>query len=108
MDSNGIIILIVFLIIEIVVGAIVVYFVNRSLADKFHREQENKADNVLKLANEKSRSIELEAKDKSIKVLQEAEAELSRRRQDLAREEERLTKRRTELDNRIERLEQRE
>ena len=108
MEPNGIIILIVFLIIEIVVGAIVVYFVNRSLADKFHREQENKADNVLKLANEKSRSIELEAKDKSIKVLQEAEAELSRRRQDLAREEERLTKRRTELDNRIERLEQRE
>jgi ribonuclease Y len=108
MGSNGIIILIVFLIIEIVVGAVVVYFVNRALADKFHREQENKADNVLKLAIEKSRSIELEAKDKSIKILQEAEVELSRRRQDLAREEERLTKRRTELDNRIERLEQRE
>ena len=108
MGPNGTIILIVVLIIEIIVGAVVVYFVNRALADKFHREQENKADNVLKLANEKSRSIELEAKDKSIKILQEAEVELSRRRQDLAREEERLTKRRTELDNRIERLEQRE
>ncbi len=102
------IILVVFLFVILVVGALVVFFVTRSLAAKFRREQEARADNIVQMAIEKGKSIELEAKEKSLKVLQDADKELSHRRQELVREEERLTKRRIELDNRIERIEQRE
>jgi len=92
----------------ILLSAAVVYFVTRYLMKRFYREQQMRADNTVAVANEQARAIELEAKDKSLKVLQQAEAETLRRRGDLTKEEERLQKRRTEMDNRIERLEQRE
>lgn len=59
-------------------------------------------------ANEKAKSIELEARDKALKKLQESEQEANRVRSDLSREDERLQRKRSELDSRIERLEQRE
>lgn len=101
---------IILLIIVVDVAAVggVAYFVIRHLMKKFHREQEARADNVILMANEKSRRIELEAKDKAIKYMQEAESEAMRRRQEIAKEEERLQKRRADLDHRMERLEQRE
>lgn len=101
-----IIILIIAVDVAVVVG--VAYFIIRHLMKKFHREQESRADNVIQMANEKSRRIELEAKDKAIKYMQEAESEAMRRRQEIAKEEERLQKRRADLDHRMERLEQRE
>lgn len=59
-------------------------------------------------ANEKAKSIELEARDKALKKLQESEQEANRVRSDLSREDERLQRKRSELDSRIERIEQRE
>lgn len=59
-------------------------------------------------ANEKAKSIELEARDKALKKLQESEQEANRVRSDLSREDERLQRKRSELDSRIERCEQRE
>jgi len=96
------------LIVEIAIGAVIVNSITRSRTEKFRREQEEKADNVIQVAQEKVRVLELEAKDRALKLLQEAETELSHRRSELAREEERLTKRRADLDHRMERLEQRE
>lgn len=92
--------------IAVVVG--VTYFVIRYFIQRYRKEQQNKADNTLLIANEQARSIELEAKDKVLKIQQEAETDAARRRNDLAREEDRLQKRRAELDHRMEKLELRE
>ena len=86
----------------------VIYFVTQSMIRRFKKEQEEKANNILQVANEKARAIELEAKDNSLNIMQEVEAEVARRRTDLSKEDERLGKRRTELDHRLERIELRE
>jgi len=100
--------LVVILLVDVLVLAAAVYFLTRYFAEKFKKDQQNKADAVLLQANEKAREIELEAKDRALKTLQEAEAEINRRRMEINREEDRLQKRRAELDQRFERLEQRE
>ncbi len=54
---------------------------------------------MIQTAEEKAKEVELEARAKSLKISQETDAEIARRRMDLSREEERLQKRRTELDS---------
>jgi ribonuclease Y len=100
------VLLMVLLDIAIVGG--VTYWITRSSIQRFRQEQTNRADNIIAVANESARTIELEAKDKALKFIQEAETEIMKRRQETAREEERLTKRRIDLDHRLEKLEQRE
>ncbi|HEX9019100.1 MAG TPA: ribonuclease Y [Anaerolineaceae bacterium] len=94
--------------VDLIVVAAVTYFITRSAIEKFRHDQMNRADNIVAVANENARTIELEAKDKALKFIQEAETEIMRRRQEVAREEERQTKRRVDVDHRMERLEQRE
>ena len=108
MERFGFETLIIILVIDVVVLAAAVFFLTRYFAERFRKDQQNKADSVLLTAKEKARAIELEAKDKTLKVLQESENEANRRRLEISREEDRLQKRRAELDHRIERLEQRE
>ncbi|MEN4041245.1 MAG: ribonuclease Y [Anaerolineaceae bacterium] len=96
------------IIVDLMLVALISYLVIRRLNARFRREQQNRADNVITLANEEARQIEIAARDRALKVMQDAEADLGRRRAELSREEERLQKRRTELDHRVERLEQRE
>jgi ribonuclease Y len=106
-----IILIVAVVVIAVIAIALAVIFSRRATRAhiaRYSKEQEERADNVVQLATEKAKSIELDAKDKAIQTLQEAEGELGRRRQELAREEERLTKRRAEVDHRMERLEQRE
>ncbi len=103
--QNPIILPVLISIIAVVVLTIV--FV-KIFTDKFKQEEKAKADNTIQAAVEKAKLIEIEAKDKSLKVMQEAETESQRRRADILREDDRLQKRRAELDHRIERLEQRE
>ncbi len=74
----------------------------------YRKEQQVKADGIVKKATEDARTLEIETRDKSLKLLQESESETNRRRMDISREDERLQKRRMDLDHRIERLEQRE
>jgi ribonuclease Y len=90
------------------VGAVVGYLVARYTTDRSNQDYQKRIDTLLQEATEKAREIELQAKDSALKVLQNGEAENTRRRGDLSREEDRLQKRRTELDHRVERLEQRE
>lgn len=99
--------------ISVIVGDVIFlglafFFISRYFADRFRKDQETRADTVLLAANEKAREIELEAKDKALSILQEADTEVNRRRVENSREEDRLQKRRTELDARVERMEQRE
>jgi ribonuclease Y len=95
-------------IVDVVIVAIVAYIVSRLLNERYRKDQQNRADNVILSANEQAKTIELDARNKALKIIQEAESDLSRRRKELVLEEERLQKRRQELDHRVERLEQRE
>ncbi len=110
LTMNGLspLVLILLILFDVLIVAGVAYFATRFLLDRFKKEESAKLEVVLSNANEKARTIELEAKDKALKSLQESEIEINRRRQELSREEERLQKRRAELDHKMERLEQRE
>ncbi len=92
------------------IGAVVgiTYLVTRNAMERFRQEQTNRADNIIAVANENARTIELGAKDKALKFIQDAESEIMRRRQEVTREEERVQKRRADLDHRVEKMEQRE
>jgi ribonuclease Y len=84
------------------------YLIHRYQADIARKNQQEKADNILKGASEQARLIESQARENAVKIVQAAEAEIKERRIELNKETERLEKRRSELDNRVERLEQRE
>lgn len=92
----------------VIAAALAVYFITRSLVTKFKEEQKNKADNIITLAKENAQEMEITARDNALKIKQNAEQELTRRRTEMDREDERLLKRRSDLDSRMERLEQRE
>jgi len=93
---------------DVVAIAIAIYFISRALKINFKKEQQIKADSTIIAANEKSKTIELEARDKALKILQQSESEASRLRAEHSTEEERLQRRRVDLDGKVERLEQRE
>ncbi|MBN1371832.1 MAG: ribonuclease Y [Anaerolineaceae bacterium] len=108
MGQFNLVLFIVLLLVVVAIAAVVVVLLTRNLAAKHQREMENRADNVVATATEKARTLELEAKDRALKIIQDAEGELRSRRQEITREEERLQKRRADLDSRIERSELRE
>lgn len=96
------------LLIAAVVVAVLVYVITRTLYKRFESEQQARADNVIQLAKERSKTIEVEARDAALKMIQEAEEDIKERRKDLNRENERLVNRQSELDKKLDRMEQRE
>ncbi len=102
--GNNIVILVIVSAVSIAIG----YAISSLLAQRKTKEQQAKLDTMVQKAQEEARTVELQAKDNALKVMQSAEAENARRRGELSREDDRLQKRRTELDHRFERLEQRE
>jgi len=113
--ENGlgfVLVLVVVVIVLLIVDAVVMNYLTRNtqrvLAEKFHEEQQVKSSTVVLAAEEKSRAIELVAKDRALKIMQDIESESTRRRSELAKEEERMQKRRTEIDHRLEKMELRE
>lgn len=100
--------LIIMIVIDLIVLAVVVNFINRAVTQRTQKQQEDKASGMIAAAQEKARTIELEGKDRAIRIQQESEKEAARRRSDLSHEEDRLQKRRSEQDMRVEKLEQRE
>jgi len=107
MGQQGI--LTIFLIIgDLIVVALIVFFLKRYYTERLKRERLDQADSIIVSAKENAKTIEIEAKDNAIKMLKDAESEITRRRNENLKEEERLNKRRNEIDNRIERLELRE
>src|SRR5512147_1075226 len=95
-------------IVFLAVGGVLGYLFHRYQADIARRNQQEKADNILKGANEQARLIESQARENAVKIVQAAEAEIKERRLELNKETDRLDKRRSELDSRVDRLEQRE
>ena len=103
------------ILIPILVGAIMLglgyYFgFNQSQTqnEKKRQEEAATAKSVVETATAKASKIELDARDRALKVVQSAESELNQRRSELNKEVERLDRRRSELDGRVERLELRE
>ncbi|HEX2979403.1 MAG TPA: ribonuclease Y [Anaerolineaceae bacterium] len=92
----------------IAVGLAIGYYFKKYQFEKLQKEQHIKADQIIQNATENALAIEIKAKDDALKILNSAEGEITRRRTELSREEERLQKRRGEVDHRVERLEQRE
>ncbi len=90
------------------VGLIAGYFFHRYQAERALKNQQDKADNILKVANEQARLIESQARENATKIVQAAEGEMKERRIELNKETDRLDKRRSELDSRGDKLEQRE
>ncbi|MCE5207679.1 MAG: ribonuclease Y [Chloroflexi bacterium] len=99
---------IIIIVAVVILAALAVFLITRSLMNKFKEDQKNKADNIIQLAKENAQEIEITARDNALKIKQDAESELARRRTDMDREDERILKRRSDLDSRMERLEQRE
>ncbi len=84
------------------------YFLHRYQAEKALKNQQDKADSILKGASEQARLIESQARENAVKIVQAAETEIKERRIELNKETDRLDKRRSEVESRAERLEQRE
>ena len=84
------------------------YNYSQTQAEKKRQEEAASAKSVIEIATSKASKIELDARDRALKVVQSAENDLNQRRNELNREVERLDRRRAELDTRVERLEQRE
>jgi ribonuclease Y len=84
------------------------YYLHRYRTEVKLKSQQDKADNILKIANEQARLIETHARESATKIVQAAEAEIKERRIEVSRDADRLDKRRVELDGRTERLEQRD
>ncbi len=103
---NPIVLLIDFL--ALIVGATAGYFFHRYQSEKAARARHEKADDILKIANEQARLIESGSRENATKIVQAAESEIKERRIELNRETERLDKRRSELDIRFDKIEQRE
>jgi ribonuclease Y len=103
---NPLVLLIDFL--ALVVGAVAGYFFHRYQAEQAAKARNEKADNILKIANEQARLIESGSRENATKIVQAAESEIKERRIELNRETERLDKRRSELDIRFDKIEQRE
>ncbi len=90
------------------IGIALGYFFNRTQMEKAQRASQQTAEKIVQNARDEARTIELQARDSALKVVQSSEAENQRRRADLSREEDRLQKRRDEMDMRIEKFELRE
>jgi ribonuclease Y len=90
------------------IGLAAGYFFHRYQVEQQKKNQQERADNILKGANEQARLISDQARESATKIIQAAESEMKERRIELNKETERLDKRRSELDSRADRLEQRE
>jgi ribonuclease Y len=107
----GLIVVVVILVVIAIDFVVVNRMVRNSTqtqVEKYIAEQQNRADNIISVADEKAKAIELGAKDRAIKIMQDTESESVRRRSEMAKEEERMQKRRADLDHRMEKLELRE
>jgi ribonuclease Y len=95
-------------VLALAIGMAAGYFFSRMQYERLQRRNQETADKIISQANERARTIEVQARDDALKVSQAAESEINRLRSELNKEDERLQHRRAELDTRVDRLEQRE
>ena len=91
-----------------ILGLIIGYIINNFRMESNLKKGQLTAEKIIQQAKEDARTIEIQARDNALKIVQASESEVQRRRTDLSREEDRLQKRRDEMDIRLEKFEQRE
>jgi ribonuclease Y len=106
MNSNWLWIIITLIALGLGVG--IGYFIRQLFIEGSLAKKKEEAKHITQEAVQKANDIEIRAKNQALEIRQAAEAEIVKRRNELAREEDRLQKRREELDLRTDRLEKRE
>ena len=75
-----VVVFIVSIIVILMIAAFAAYFLanyfSRSMNEKFIKEQQQDAENIILVSREKAQLIESDAKDNAIKILKEAENEM--------------------------------
>jgi ribonuclease Y len=89
-------------------GVLIGFAVRQFMVQRRLKGRQDEGERVVEQAREQASRIELQARDEAIKIRDGAEAEVSRRRTELNKEEERLQHRRSELDRRVDQIEKRE
>ncbi len=116
-SGGGAILLIIALLIFLAagaVGALIGYYLMKSRLSQAVAEAEaqvknarTEAERLIADAAAKAKTIELAAQERRVKVVEEAEAEVQRRRREMERSEERLQRRQDQLDTKTDQVEQR-
>ena len=77
--NNGPGLIILFVVVgDLILLGVGLYLIYRFMKAQYHKDQQTKAEKVLIEAREKAKSIELEARDKSLKEMKELDEETSR------------------------------
>jgi len=92
----------------VLVGACVGYFIRRALAKRELDSSEAKIEKIVNAAREESREIIISAKDKAVKIQEEAGAEMRERQNQLGKIEERIAATQERLDKKIATYEEKE
>ena len=95
----------VIIIVALVVGLILGFLIKKLFASKSVKSAELKADHILEEAKNKTKNLQLEAKDKALSIIEEAKNEEKSRRQQLNELENRLSKRESLFDRKLLELE---
>mgnify|MGYP005838905303 FL=1 len=106
--QGGAVIWVIIAIITGIAGFAVGYLLKNRSIGKDITKLEEEANRTLAEARTRAMQLEIEARDKALKILEDAEAEIKERTQELSRQENRLQQRRDNLDRRIDALEARE
>jgi hypothetical protein len=69
----------------LVIGIVIGYFLHRLQSERLLRNQQDKADNILRVANEQARLIDSQARESATKIVSAAETELKERRIELSK-----------------------
>ena len=91
----------VFLVVGAAVGGAIGYWYRKQVASKTTGSAEAKADQIIQEAKSKTQGLLLQAKDKSIKFLEDAKREEAERRQDLVQTQRRIEKRESMFDEKL-------
>jgi ribonuclease Y len=103
------------LVLAVAAGLAIGYLIARSRTVKALAEAETNVQNsatevqrVIAQAESKAKTIELDAQQRKVKIIEESEADVLRRRKELERLEERVQRRQETLDNKIEQVDARD
>jgi ribonuclease Y len=92
----------------LILGLVIGYMFKQSQVEKAQLHQKAEGERLLEEARDQASLMEIQARDQALQILQKAETEVERKRNEQAKEEDRLQKRREELDNRLDRVDKRE
>ncbi|MHA1573653.1 MAG: ribonuclease Y [Alphaproteobacteria bacterium] len=91
----------------LVAGLAIGYFIRQLQLERKAKDRREEAERIVEQARTQAREIEKQARDDAQKQRSKLDQEVSRRRADMAREDERLQRRRDDLDKRADQVEQR-